>query len=117
MNVAVQTEALGTVQLHATMQNNLFGATLTVDRSDTQHFLSAQLPALVQTLSAKQVQVSSLQLQQQAGGGQNEAFQNPQQQPQARPSPLPPAVAAPAAAASAPELLPLSRGAHLNLRA
>lgn len=117
----MRTEQLGTVQLHATMQNNVLGATLATASTEAHHWLTAQLPALAQTLTARQVQVGNLQLvQSQTGGGSNGNTQN-HSQPQAPPRTfmLPRAPATPAAA-SAPgaELLPPTpHGSRLNLLA
>lgn len=117
----VHTDALGTVQLHATMQNNVLGATLAVDRPEVHHWLSAQLPALEQTLAARQVQVGSLQLQAQTagGGGGSASRQSPQPQP-STPRFFFPQQSGGAAAtdAAAAEIVPaVSGGARLNLRA
>lgn len=109
------------MQLHATMQNNVLGATLATASADAHHWLTAQLPVLEQTLTARQVQVGNLQLiQSQTGGGNNGNAQN-HSQPQAPPRALvlAHAPATPAAAkAAATELLPPTpQGSRLNLLA
>ncbi len=117
----VHTDTLGTVQLHASLQSNVLGATLAVDRPDVHQWLSTQLPLLEQTLAAKQIQVGNLQLQAQtSGGGSGGAASHNSSQPQtATPRFFAPRAGAPPAPESkTPELAPaLLPGARLNLRA
>jgi len=120
VQLAVHSDGLGTVQLHATMRDNVLGATLSVDRPEAHTLLSAGLPGLERDLSARQVQVGTLQLQQQAAGnaGSGGGSQTPAEA-QAPPSLLrrfdPPA--APATAVLPDLLPPLTGGSLLNLRA
>ncbi|MGH9394462.1 MAG: flagellar hook-length control protein FliK [Terriglobales bacterium] len=117
VQLAVRSDALGTVQLHATMHDNLLGATLAVDRPETHALLSATLPGLERTLNARQIQVGALQLQQQGAGnaGGNQARTPPQPKPQAAIPRL--AQSSSPAVASVPVPMPLLAGKRLNLRA
>lgn len=71
MKVSLQSDTLGSVQLHASLHDNVLGATIAVDRPEIHNFLATQMPALERTLEARQLQVGSLQLQQQAAGNAN----------------------------------------------
>ncbi|HET9783680.1 MAG TPA: flagellar hook-length control protein FliK [Terriglobales bacterium] len=122
MNVALHSDTLGTVQIHAAMQNNQFGATLTADRADAQHWIAAQLPALTRQLADRQIQVNSLQMQSQSSGsgGQSSSTPGQQQAPTSAFLPALPRSGSDAAAApvpAAPHATPVSGGIRLNLRA
>ncbi|MGH9466331.1 MAG: flagellar hook-length control protein FliK [Terriglobales bacterium] len=120
MTVAVRSDSLGTVQVHASLQNNVLGATLSADRADVHHWLSAQLPALEQTLTARQMQVGSLQLQAQTSTGGNAGNAPTPGQPQSQGRSFAPArMPAPnEAEETAVELIPTPHGgSRLNLRA
>jgi flagellar hook-length control protein FliK len=122
LNVALHSDTLGTVQIHAAMQNNQFGATLTADHTDAQRWIAAQLPALTRQLADRQIQVHTLQMQSQSSGaGSQSSSQSTPGQPQSQaPAPFLPALpraAGTAAATAAPLADTLSGGSRLNLRA
>jgi hypothetical protein len=117
MTAAVHTDALGTLQVKASLHNNVLGATLSADRPETHAWLSNELPGLQQTLT-RQFQVGSMQLSAQL---QNQAGSHGGAAPQTPARPIPAAgLARPAAAAPAPALPDLSLaapgGGRLNLR-
>ncbi|MGH9412368.1 MAG: flagellar hook-length control protein FliK [Terriglobales bacterium] len=121
INLAVSTDQLGTVQLRASMQNNVLGATLAAASQDAHRYLTAQLPVLEQTLAARQVQVGNLQLVQPHTGGQggNAGSSQGQAQPQAPPRAFNSRQAAAVEAdRAATDLLPqtLNGGSRLNVR-
>jgi hypothetical protein len=62
MNVALRTEGLGAVQLRAHVTGDQLGAAITVERHDAHALLSADLPALHQALSDRQLRVENLSL-------------------------------------------------------
>jgi flagellar hook-length control protein FliK len=115
--LALHSDTLGSVQIHADLRDSLLGATITVDRPELHTALAGQLPALERTLANRQLQVGSLQLQQQATGGQSgqqggsAADRRPQ--PSAYVPPAPPAVAQPQLSDNAPR----TGSGRLNLRA
>ncbi|MGH9418201.1 MAG: flagellar hook-length control protein FliK [Terriglobales bacterium] len=116
LDVALHSDALGTVQVNAALHNNVLGATLVVDRPDVHHWLAGQLPALERTLTARQLTVTNLQLQQQTAGNSGGGASQTPQQPPARPgfasanSTLSPSAPLPAVAESA------AAAGRLNLR-
>jgi hypothetical protein len=119
MTAALHTDALGTLQVKASLHNNVLGATLSADRPETHAWLATEMPGLQQTLT-RQFQVGSMQLsaqlQHQSGspGGGGSAPQTP-----ARPASAS-ALAPPVAAAAAPVMpepaLAAAGGGRLNLR-
>lgn len=122
LTLAMQTDALGTVQVRASLHNNLVGATVAVDRPEVHTFLATQMPALERSLAAKQIQMGSLNLQQNgAGNSGGQAMPQSGAQPQPRNYSVR-SQPAPAAAPAAP--IPLADvpasatgGSLLNLRA
>jgi len=122
IHVAMHSDALGTVQVEAALHHNGVGALLSADRSDTHTWLGQQLPALERTLAAKQVQVGSLQMQQQGAGAGGSQPQSGNGRPDS--GPALPALPRPTAAAAAPSPLAAEAGAppsvlrgRLNIRA
>jgi flagellar hook-length control protein FliK len=72
MNVALRTEEMGAVQVHARVTGDLVGAAITVERPGAHAALASDLPALRQALSERQLRVENLALFQgspQAGAG------------------------------------------------
>ncbi|HVB40306.1 MAG TPA: flagellar hook-length control protein FliK [Terriglobales bacterium] len=118
--LALHSATLGSVQIHADLRDSLLGATITVDRPELHAALAGQLPVLERTLANRQLQVGSLQLQQQATGGQSgqqggsAADRRPQSAVPVAPVPsAPPAAARPPLSDSAPH----TGSGRLNLRA
>ena len=62
MRVAVQTDKLGAVELHARVAGDELGAAITVEKRDAHAALAVELPALQQALSEKQLRVEQLLL-------------------------------------------------------
>ncbi|GEM_PF-6323795 len=60
MRVDLTTEALGSVQLHAVMQDGRLGASIGVENRDAHTLLTSELPALQQSLLDKNVQIEHL---------------------------------------------------------
>jgi flagellar hook-length control protein FliK len=115
--LALHSDTLGSVQIHANLRDSLLGATITVDRPELHTALAGQLPVLEHTLASRQLQVGSLQLQQQATGGQSGQPGGSAYDRQPRPAAyVPPA---PPAAATAPlhDDAPRTGPGRLNLRA
>ena len=83
MHVAMQTDLLGTIDLHATMRQSTLTATIGVQRSDVQTLLANDLPALQHALADQHFHVehiavldSSVGAHSGAAGGQ-QSEQNP----------------------------------------
>lgn len=85
MNIALQAEALGAVQVHAHVSGDQVGASITVDRHDVHALLASDLPSLHQALGDRQLRFDSISLQHStllgagAGAGDNAARQQSQQ--------------------------------------
>jgi hypothetical protein len=62
MRIAMQTDQLGTIELHARVAGDQLGAAITVERHEVHSLLAAELPALQQALSEKQLRVDQLSL-------------------------------------------------------
>jgi flagellar hook-length control protein FliK len=60
MHVAIDTEALGPVDLRAAFHQGSLSATIGVQRADVQTLLVSQLPALEHSLGEKQLQVAQI---------------------------------------------------------
>src|SRR5579862_980060 len=89
MRVALQTDQLGSVELHARIVGDQLGAAITVERKDAHTILATELPALQQSLSEKQLRVEELSLlhgsayQDPKNMGHSSQQQTANQQPQA----------------------------------
>jgi trimeric autotransporter adhesin len=62
IHVALQTDNLGTIELHARVSGDSIGAAITVERRDAHTALAADLPVLQQALSDKQLRVEQISL-------------------------------------------------------
>jgi flagellar hook-length control protein FliK len=62
MRIAMDTERLGPVELRAHMVGDQVGAAITVEKRDAHSMLAAELPALQQALSDKQLRVEQVTL-------------------------------------------------------
>jgi Flagellar hook-length control protein FliK len=62
MHIAMQSENLGSIELHARISGDSVGAAITVEKRDAHTALSADLPALQQALSDKQLRVEQITL-------------------------------------------------------
>jgi len=82
MRIAMQTDKLGAVELHARVSGDEIGAAITVEKRDAHAALAVELPALQQALSDKQFRVDQITLLHSSlhsttgdGGGQSQAHQ------------------------------------------
>jgi flagellar hook-length control protein FliK len=64
MNVALQADSLGNVQLRARVSGDQVGAAILVDRHDVHAALASDLPALHQALTERQFRVENVSLSQ-----------------------------------------------------
>ena len=92
MNVALRTEEMGAVQVHARVTGDLVGAAITVERHDAHAALASDLPALHQALNERQLRVQNLALFQGSplagsGIGDGTGRQQNQDAASARPAP------------------------------
>lgn len=83
MNIAMQADALGAVQVRAHLAGDQVGAAITVEHHDLHAMLSNDLPALHQALSERQLRVTNLSVHQafssgDAGIGGGKGQQQPQ---------------------------------------
>lgn len=83
MNIAMQADALGAVQVRAHLAGDQVGAAITVEHHDLHAMLSNDLPALHQALSERQLRVANLSVHQafssgDAGIGGGKGQQHPQ---------------------------------------
>ena len=62
LRIAMQTERLGNVQLHAHIAGEELGASIVVERKDAHAMLAVELPALQQALSEKNLRIEQLLL-------------------------------------------------------
>lgn len=62
MKIAMQTDKLGAIELHARVSGDQVGAAIIVEKRDAHAALAAELPALQQALSAKQLRVDQVAL-------------------------------------------------------
>ncbi len=62
LRIAMQTERLGNVQLHAHIAGEELGASIIVERKDAHTMLAVELPALQQALSEKNLRIEQLSL-------------------------------------------------------
>jgi flagellar hook-length control protein FliK len=74
MNIALQAEALGAVQVHTHVSGDQVAASITVDRHDVHALLASDLPALHQALGDRQLRLDSISLQHSALLGAGTAF-------------------------------------------
>jgi flagellar hook-length control protein FliK len=88
MNIAMQAESLGAVQVRAHVTGDQVGAAITVERRDAHAFLNDDLPALHQALSERQLRLESVSVTQGSpfagsatadGSGQQHSQSGPQQ--------------------------------------
>jgi Flagellar hook-length control protein FliK len=87
MRVDLTTDALGSIQLHAVMQDGRLGASINVENHDAHTLLTSELPALQQSLLDKNVQVEHISVldssvagdSRQQAGGSGTGGQNPDQ--------------------------------------
>lgn len=79
LHLAMQTDRLGNVELHARIVGEQIGAAITVERKDAHAVIATELPALQQSLSEKQLRVEQLSLVQGFAGsdsrGADQSFQ------------------------------------------
>jgi hypothetical protein len=92
MNIAMQADALGSVQVRAHLVGDQLGAAITVEHHDVHTMLSNDLPALHQALSDQQFRVANLSVHQafssgDAGIGGGKGQQQPQDGPAQRATP------------------------------
>jgi flagellar hook-length control protein FliK len=64
MHIAMQTDKLGAIELHARLSGDQVGATILVEKRDAHAALASELPALQQALSDKQLRVAQVALSQ-----------------------------------------------------
>jgi flagellar hook-length control protein FliK len=64
LNIALQAEALGAVQVRTHVSGDQVGAAITVERHDVHALLSSDLPALHQALGERQLRLENISLQQ-----------------------------------------------------
>jgi flagellar hook-length control protein FliK len=64
MRIAMQTDKLGAIELHARVSGDELGAAIIVEKRDAHAALAAELPALQQALSEKQLRVEQVALTQ-----------------------------------------------------
>jgi hypothetical protein len=64
MRIAMQTDKLGAIELHARVTGDEVGAAITVEKRDAHTALSIELPALQQALTEKQLRVDQIALMQ-----------------------------------------------------
>jgi hypothetical protein len=64
MHIAMQTNKLGAIEIHARVSGDEIGASIIVDKRDAHAALAADLPALQQALSDKQLRVEQVVLTQ-----------------------------------------------------
>lgn len=64
MRIAMQTDKLGAIELHARVSGDELGAAITVEKHDAHAALAIELPALQQSLSEKQLRVTQVALTQ-----------------------------------------------------
>lgn len=93
MNIAMQADALGAVQVRAHVVGNQVGAAIIVEHHDVHAMLSNDLPSLHQAFAEKQLRVDNVSVQQGyfAGGGISDGRsgqQQPQQGSAQRPYPI-----------------------------
>ena len=62
MRIAVQSDNLGNIELHAKVTGDSLGANITVEKRDAHTALAMELPALQQALSDKQLRVEQISL-------------------------------------------------------
>lgn len=62
IHVALQTDNLGTIELHARVSGDSVGAAITVEKRDAHSALAADLPILQQALSDRQLRVEQISL-------------------------------------------------------
>jgi hypothetical protein len=84
MRIAMQSDDLGSLELHARMSGDTLGANITVEKRDAHTILANELPALQQALSDKQLRVEQLSLlhaplQASAGDTSGQSFGTPGQ--------------------------------------
>src|SRR5207249_2221463 len=86
LRVALQTEKLGNVELHARVAGDQLGAAIMVEKKDAHAILATELPALHQALSEKQFRVEQLSLLHgsldAAGGNAQQSFSQQSGTPQ-----------------------------------
>lgn len=81
MHVAMQTELLGTIDLHATMRQSTLTATIGVQRADVQNLLANDLPALQHALADQHFHVEHIAvLDSSIGAHSGAAGEQPRQQ-------------------------------------
>jgi flagellar hook-length control protein FliK len=83
MNIAMQAEALGAVQVRTHVTGDQVGAAITVERHDAHAFLTSDLPALHQALNDRQLRPENISVSQGsshtgAGIGDGTGRQHPQ---------------------------------------
>ncbi len=105
MHIAMQTDKLGAVELHARVTGEQVGAAITVEKKEAHAALAAELPTLQQALAEKNLRVAHVVLLQgvlhsTAGGAGDPTERQPRSQPgmayqqQQAGAPLPPIFAA-----------------------
>jgi flagellar hook-length control protein FliK len=62
MRIAMQSNDLGSIELHAKVSGDSLGANITVEKRDAHTALATELPALQQALSDKQLRVDQISL-------------------------------------------------------
>jgi Flagellar hook-length control protein FliK len=62
IRIAMQTDKFGSIELHARVMGDEIGATIAVEKRDAHAALAAELPALQQALSEKQLRVDQVSL-------------------------------------------------------
>jgi hypothetical protein len=62
IHIAIQTDSLGGIELHARVSGDSVGAAITVEKRDAHTALAVDLPALQQSLSDKQLRVEQITL-------------------------------------------------------
>jgi flagellar hook-length control protein FliK len=81
MHIAMQTELLGSIELHTVVHQSTLSATIGVQRADVQSLLANDLPALQHALAEQRFQVNQISvLNNSVGGRLDQGGQQQQQQ-------------------------------------
>jgi len=87
MHLAMQTDLLGSIDLHAVVHQSTLSATIGVQRADVQSLLANDLPALQHALADQRFHVEQLSVLDTSVGGRLDQSGHQQQQQQNAPAP------------------------------
>jgi flagellar hook-length control protein FliK len=82
MHLAMNTELLGSVDVHAVVRQSTVSATIGVQRPDVQTLLASDLPALQHALSERSLHVEQISVLGGSTGGQTDSSRHAPQNPQ-----------------------------------